>query len=169
VEAAELPAQVITFEDASAALSTFSIPNFDAPDAKDFSILSSISSSSWQQKKAAIEALSAHVANNADPSHAPHFIAFVKNFTRNFKDSNFNVMKAVHSLLSAILSHHSPSTPAAHEVLKIATTLAVEKLADKKLAEVRERSYVVERRMLATKTAHARTSVQDAPLPFPAL
>jgi cytoskeleton-associated protein 5 len=127
-------------DDAIAFLSGLNIENWDAPE-DEGGVLLGLKSSNWKFRREAIDTLSRFTtsdkSSDAGNAYVQNVLSFVKGHTKNFRESNFNLCKAVMELFSAITQLRI-STNVAVEVwiCKYAVQLATEKIADKKFISI---------------------------------
>lgn len=93
----------------------------------------------WQSRQGAIQVLSNFCESEsftaADTATETAVIVFVKTHTKGFKESNFNVARAIMELLIALCSNHlAEAVQFPSWATKDGVRLAIEKVADKKLA-----------------------------------
>lgn len=91
----------------------------------------------WSSRQKATQAISAHLQEMGSVSNGEVTSAallLVKNNTKGFKDSNFNVMKSVMELASVVCQLHGDAElPFPEWAGNDLVSVAVEKIADKKL------------------------------------
>ncbi|CAJ1952945.1 unnamed protein product [Cylindrotheca closterium] len=137
VESGDIP----TTEEAIARCSSLDIPPWET-DEDNGDTISGIQSSKWQCRQAAIKGLANFVSNRevlSSPSEsvleANCIVVLVKEHTRGFKESNFNVTKAIMELFLALCDYHEKAgIPFLEWASADAATLATEKIADRKLS-----------------------------------
>jgi len=130
-------AQLPSLEDSIEYISAIGIPQW-SDDVDDGGILAGLKSSNWKQRMGAINKLTFYYDSGDEHAFStiPSIFVCVRDCTKGFKESNFNVARSLLEFFSAILGAHttikkSPET----FVSNAATRLAVEKLNDKKLYE----------------------------------
>merc|ERR1740136_50149 len=127
-------------EDSETFLSELGITNWD--DAEDEGgILSGLKSTNWKFRKEAIDRLatysSTEEARELESSYTTHVLVVVKEYTKNFKESNFNLAKAImENFISVCDLCLSTKRQLEVWICNSAVTLAVGKIADKKLAAI---------------------------------
>ena len=129
-----------SLNEAIAFLSGLGIENWDAPEDEN-GVLLGLKSSNWKFRREAIDTLSRFTKSDkssvAGDSYVHNVLSFVKEHTKNFKESNFNLCKAVMELFSAITDLRiSTNVPVEVWICKYAVQLGVEKIADKKFISV---------------------------------
>jgi hypothetical protein len=96
--------------------------------------------SAWQKRMGALNELTAYIqSSNAElvSDIVPAFFVLIKQSTSSFKESNFNVTKGILSFFTALFMDVYVKLTRAPDsyLVSPATKIAVEKIADKKLAE----------------------------------
>ncbi len=131
---------VIEVDEAWAYLASLNIENWSAPE-DDGGVVLGLKSSNWKHRKEAINTLTHFARTDAVKSSADQYpesvVLLVKEHTKQFKDSNFNILKASMELFLAILDlYESRSAPLDIWMTRKATGICVEKIADKKFASI---------------------------------
>ena len=130
-----LPA--MTKEEAMETLATLNIPDFDAGEEEN-GLRACLDSSKWQSKKQAMESLAAFIAKTDDSSKMiviKSCTIIFKAITRDFKESNFNVMLSLLTFFVASATALEADPKALLSMSKTMVTVAVNKLPDRKLSE----------------------------------
>ena len=127
-------------DDALSTLSILNIPNFDGSE-DDGGVLECLKGNTWQSRQQALRALG-HFCDSENfdvfvPSGSSSAIIFlVKEFTKNFKESNFNIVKATMELMMTLCSVHArKEEPFPNWACTDIVFMCVDKITDKKLAE----------------------------------
>ena len=128
------------FVDAVACLSALSMPHWDDEADEDgnteLGILRGIASSNWKERVKAISHLTSFY-NSEGGKHVatfPSLLVFVRDSTKSFKESNFNVARALLEMFTAIFKVHATLVKVPEPCVCVsATKLAVEKVGDRKL------------------------------------
>ena len=131
---------IVSLEEALIYLSSLGIPGWSSAE-DDGGIELGLKSTNWKFRKDAIDALAEYshsdvALSNAD-KYTENVLVAVKSYTKEFKDSNFNILKAIIELFLAIcnlLKTRDKSLGA--WISRRATTIAVEKIADKKFEKL---------------------------------
>jgi len=129
-----------SFDDAISYLSQYDIPNWGASE-DDGGVLTGLQSSMWQLRRDAImnliEFTKSDEFKGSDDSFSVNVLAVVKEYTKGFKEANFNVAKAIMELFVAICDIYAESEKQLELwICKAATALAIEKIGDKKFSTV---------------------------------
>ncbi len=127
-------------EDAWSFLSSLNIKNWTAAE-DEGGVVAGLKSSNWKFRKEAINTLTDFAQSDQVKSVAEKYpenvIVVVREHTKHFKDSNFNILKAAMELFLAILDmYESRAVPLDIWMTRQATGMSVEKIADKKFASV---------------------------------
>uniref|UniRef100_A0A7S3Q8W0 TOG domain-containing protein n=1 Tax=Chaetoceros debilis TaxID=122233 RepID=A0A7S3Q8W0_9STRA len=127
-------------DDATEYMSSLDIQGWSDHEEED-GVFSGLQSTNWKFRKGAIESLIAFTkteqAREEGMSYVGKVVVLVKHYTKEFKESNFNVLKAAASLFLAIcdllekLDH-----PMDNWICNDAVFIAVSKIADKKYSTV---------------------------------
>jgi len=125
-------------EDSCEFLSKLNIPNWDAAEDAD-GILSGLKSTNWTFRKEAIDSLASflrsNVAKTGDPNCSIHALVFLKSCTKNFKENNLNLIKALIEIFIAVCDLYlSLKRQLEVWICEAAIILAVGKISDKKLS-----------------------------------
>jgi len=125
-------------EDALSYLSSLNIPNWDAAEDED-GILLGLKSTEWKMRRDAINQLREFSGNEIAKSefekYPENVLVVVREHTKQFKDSNFNIVKAAIELFLAVFdSYEMHSVPLQFWITRCATRIAVEKISDKKFS-----------------------------------
>ena len=129
---------VVDVEEATSYLSSLDIPKWSNLE-DEGGIVLGLKSSNWKFRKEAIDGLSefsqsATVKSTAD-KYPESVLIFVKGHTKDFKESNFNIMKAIMSLhLDVFQLFELQERPMYIWITRKATSIAIEKIADKKFS-----------------------------------
>ncbi len=131
---------VVDPEDALMYLSTLDIPNWSGAD-DEGGVLLGLKSSNWKFRKEAIDTLSEFSRTDTAKSEASKYpesvFVAVKEYTKDFRDSNFNIMKAVIELmLNTFDLYELMDNPLDIWITRSATAISVEKISDKKFASL---------------------------------
>jgi cytoskeleton-associated protein 5 len=126
---------------AIARCSTLNIPLWDVEE-DGGGVLSGLQSSKWQLRKIAINGLAEFVSGREVLDSLTNveldsncILVLVKENTRGFRETNFNVTKAILEVFLSLCGYHQKSGQSLSEWAVIdAATLATEKIADKKLS-----------------------------------
>ncbi|KAL7540754.1 hypothetical protein ACHAXR_010359, partial [Thalassiosira sp. AJA248-18] len=124
-----------SFEDAVENLSALTIAKW-GHDIDDGGILAGIQSSNWKARMGALNHLATFYKTTDERvfDTIPSLFVLVRDCTKSFKESNFNVAKALIELFTAIFDIHMQLVKAPESYLYIpATKIAVEKVGDRKL------------------------------------
>jgi len=126
-----------SFEDSVETMSTLGITKW-GDDIDNEGILAGIQSSNWKARKGALSQLAAFY-KTADAERTfdtiPSLFVLVRDTTKSFKESNFNVAKALLELFTVIFGVHSQLIRAPESyIYSPATKFAVEKIGDRKLS-----------------------------------
>ena len=123
--------------DPLATLAAMSIPDFDL-DVDSGGIAAALPvATPWAKRSPALLALAAFVSSLAappTPTQTSAFLFIAKSSSKSFKDSNFNIIKATHAILTALLSHATTSSPPVSLLTSTTIAVSTSKLSDKKLA-----------------------------------
>jgi len=127
-------------EEALASLSQLNIPNWHAAE-DEGGIILGLKSSNWKFRKAAIDGLALFSksinATNIDKDYAINTLVVIKAFTKNFKESNFNLSKAIMEVFLAVCGIYLTCKRELEVwICDSAITIAVGKMSDKKLSGV---------------------------------
>ena len=121
-------------------MSSLGIPDWETED-ENGDLVAGLQSGNWKSRKAAIEALieftTSAKAKTDGERFAANALVLVKNNTKQFKDSNFNILKAICQLFMAVCDlYQSLDRPLEPWMCKDATTICVAKIADKKFSQL---------------------------------
>jgi len=121
-------------------MSSLGVPDWETPD-ENGDLVAGLQSANWKNRKAAIETLIEFTTSDRAKADGQTFAAnalvIVKNNTKQFKDSNFNILKAICQLFMAVCDlYQSLDLPLDIWMCKDATTVCVAKVADKKFSQI---------------------------------
>lgn len=128
----------IDLEEASAYLSTLNIPKW-SDEEDEGGIVLGLKSSNWKFRKEAINSLAEFTLSESGKSSSEKYpesvLIFVKEQTKQFKESNFNILKAIIELFLAVFElYEMHQNPVDVWMTRRATIIAVEKIVDKKFS-----------------------------------
>jgi len=128
------------FDDAVSCLSALRMPNWDDEADEDgntnLGILRGIASSNWKERVKAISHLTSFYKSEGGKhvTTFPSLFVLVRDSTKSFKESNFNVARALLEMFTAIFDVHATLVKVPEPCICVsATKLAVEKVGDRKL------------------------------------
>ena len=118
-------------------IAALDIPKWNI-DEEDGGILSGIQSSNWKFRKIAIEGLIDYCkTTSVNGTDVANVLAFVKSHTKQFKDSNFNILKTAAELFIGVCNaYENLQIPMEIWMCRDAASIAVSKIADKKFSSV---------------------------------
>lgn len=121
-------------------ISSLGIPDWQTAE-ESGDVVTGLQSSDWKSRKAAIESLISFCKTSKAKSDGVQYVSkalvLVKNFTKQFKDSNFNIAKASCELfLSMCNVIQENAVPMDVWMCRDAVLLSVTKIADKKFVQV---------------------------------
>ena len=119
-------------------LSKLNIPNWSNQEDEEGIVLG-LKSSNWKHRKQALNALAEFARTDArrptSDKYPENVLVFVKHYTKEFQESNFNILKAIIELFLALLElYELHQSPVDIWITRKATAIAVEKIADKKFS-----------------------------------
>ena len=134
--------EIPSLEEALDHCGTLDISLWDEPGEDEGGILVGIKATKWQSRLKAIQALTEFVNSrpelvdcNEVENDSNCLLVVVKEHTKMFKESNFNVARGIMELFSALCDYHERSQCRfSNWAITDGTALAVEKIADKKLS-----------------------------------
>ncbi|OEU12196.1 ARM repeat-containing protein [Fragilariopsis cylindrus CCMP1102] len=134
--------EIPSLEEALDHCGTLDISFWDEPGEDEGGILVGIKATKWQSRLKAIQALTEFVNSrpelidcNEVENDSNCLLVVVKEHTKMFKESNFNVARGIMELFSALCDYHERSQCRfSNWAITDGTALAVEKIADKKLS-----------------------------------
>jgi len=132
--------QAPTLDDAVLLLSSLGIPKWEASE-DEGGIRAGLKSSMWQLRKEALVHLAefskTEAAAAAGEGYSVNLLTVVKEHTKGFKESNFNLVKAVMDVFLSVCQVHSTlQKPLELWLCSAAVSLAIDKIADKKYLSV---------------------------------
>ena len=121
-------------------MSSLGIPDWETEE-ENGDFVAGLQSENWKNRKAAIETLieftTSAKAKTDGEMFAANALVLVKNNTKQFKDSNFNILKAICQLFMAVCDlFQSLDLPLEPWMCKDATAICVAKIADKKFSQL---------------------------------
>jgi hypothetical protein len=129
--------EIVDIDEALEYLSTLNIPNWSEAEDEE-GVAAGLKSTNWKFRKEAINALTNFALTDvakSDEKYPENVLVAVKENTKQFKDSNFNIMKAIIELFIAVFeSYELRLIPVDIWMTRKATTIAVGKIADKKFS-----------------------------------
>jgi len=129
-----------TLDEALDIISKLSITDWDAPEDEN-GVLAGLRSSAWKSRMTACSNIVLYLQNgisseNVDAFPFSSLFVTVKEHTKSFKESNFNIVKTILSFFDSVaVIHKHQGIQLDLFFCKAAATLAVEKIADKKFID----------------------------------
>ena len=127
-------------DEAIGVLSTLHIPNLDCS-IDDGGVLECLRDSKWQSRQKAVKSLvnyceSDEFEKEFSSSFSSAILFVVKEYTKGFKESNFNIVKAIMELMNILCGLHARNEEPFPEWASMeCTLLCVDRISDKKLAD----------------------------------
>jgi hypothetical protein len=121
-------------------LSSIDIPNLDNSE-EDGGILEGLKGTKWQSRQHAIKSLANYCESDSfedcfSPTLSSAIVFVVKEYTKGFRESNFNIVKAVMELMIALCGIHARKEEPFPDWASVdCTFLSLDKISDKKLSD----------------------------------